>query len=80
MIDGLVLFSQWKQLIKIDLSMIQHVDYGCNSKEKDVQKQREMAVLAELYFTLPETPKEPDPESYNPEEPKKIPLEDVSSV
>ena len=40
-----------------------------------------MVVLAEIYFDknmVPETPFEPDPESYNPEEPKKIPLEDVS--
>ena len=61
--------------------MIQKVDYGCNSKEIAIQKQREMVVLAEIYFDkkmLPESPQEPEAESYHPTEPKKIPLEDVS--
>ena len=73
--------SQWPKLCRIDLGMIQLIDYGKDSKEKDIQKHREMVVLAEIYFDknmVPETPFEPDPESYNPEEPKKIPLEDVS--
>ncbi|XP_052789006.1 serine/threonine-protein phosphatase 1 regulatory subunit 10-like [Mya arenaria] len=58
------------------------LEYGKESKERSVQRQREAGVLQALFFSrnmLPDTPKEPEmeqPEEH--EEPKVIPLEDVS--
>ena len=46
---------------------IPQIDYGVNSDEKGIQKQREMIVLQEIYFDknmIPETPKEPDAEPF----------------
>lgn len=71
----------WLGLIPIDLPAAL-VNYGCNSAERGIQKAREESVLQEIFFSkesLPDAPHEPDPETYDPEEPKPIPLEDENN-
>ncbi|ELU03563.1 hypothetical protein CAPTEDRAFT_185625 [Capitella teleta] len=56
---------------------------GCNSTEREAQKKREEGVLFALYFTknmIPDSGKEPEPESVSPCEPKVIPLEDETGT
>lgn len=56
-------------------------EYGKESKERAIQKLREQSVLQALFFNknmLPDNPQEPDMESEDPEEPKTIPIDDVS--
>ncbi|XP_045194339.2 serine/threonine-protein phosphatase 1 regulatory subunit 10-like isoform X2 [Mercenaria mercenaria] len=57
------------------------LDYGKDSKEKTIQKLREQSVLQALFFhknMLPDNPQEPDMENEEPEEPKTIPVDDMS--
>ncbi|XP_033643643.1 serine/threonine-protein phosphatase 1 regulatory subunit 10-like isoform X2 [Asterias rubens] len=72
----------WRLPSLIRLLDMPVIDYGTNSVEKGLQKQREMIVLQEIYFDkkmIPETPKEPDPEPFEPKEPTRIPLEDETA-
>lgn len=58
------------------------VEMGCHSVEKGIQTAREEGTLQELYLTkdlLPDGPYEPEPETFNQEEPKLIPLEDENN-
>jgi hypothetical protein len=68
----------WRPLILID--DVLPFSYGGKSREVAVQAEREQNVLAELYFrhSLIDSPKEPDPESYEHVEPQVVPLEDVT--
>lgn len=71
----------WIGLIPIDLPPPLVVP-GCNSAERGVQRAREESVLQEIFFSkesLPDTPHEPDLETFEPEEPKPIPLEDENN-
>ncbi|KAG8448687.1 hypothetical protein GDO86_015675 [Hymenochirus boettgeri] len=59
------------------------VQIGCNSTEKHTQAEREMGILQEIFLSkesVPETPHEPDPESYEPSPPKLIPLDEDCST
>jgi len=60
------------------------LEYGKESLERSIQRQREAGVLQALFFSrnmVPDTPNEPDPEAAEEhQEPKIIPLEDVSCV
>lgn len=76
--DTMVEQTKWKPLIPID-NVLPFV-YGAKSLEVAVQAEREKNVLQELYFrhSLNDSPKEPDPESYEHIEPQIIPLDDVT--
>lgn len=55
-------------------------EYGAESKERSIQKEREQGVLQALFFSkLPDNPQEPDFMSEEHEESKTIPLDDVSN-
>ncbi|XP_062978334.1 serine/threonine-protein phosphatase 1 regulatory subunit 10 isoform X2 [Elgaria multicarinata webbii] len=52
---------------------------GSNSQEKFTQAEREKSILQELFLSkesVPDSPHEPDPESYEPVPPKLIPLDE----
>jgi len=73
----------WK-LTRLDLE--HPVEYGCESKEKDVQTEREKTVLRQLLFNnaLPPDPSEPDnqPRSHSSDssiQPKAIPQIDLAA-
>ncbi|KAL4218755.1 hypothetical protein ACF0H5_021342 [Mactra antiquata] len=56
-------------------------EYGKESVEKGIQKIREQSVLQALFFNknmIPDNPQEPDMENVEPEEPKMIPVDDMS--
>lgn len=56
-------------------------EYGAESKERSIQKEREQGVLQALFFSkLPDNPQEPDFMSEEHEESKTIPLDDVSNL
>eukprot|EP00079_Xenopus_tropicalis_P012492 XP_002939507.1 PREDICTED: serine/threonine-protein phosphatase 1 regulatory subunit 10 isoform X1 [Xenopus tropicalis] len=59
------------------------VQMGSNSTEKHTQAEREMGILQEIFLSkesVPDTPHEPDPESYEPSPPKLIPLDEDCSM
>ncbi|XP_041430159.1 serine/threonine-protein phosphatase 1 regulatory subunit 10 isoform X2 [Xenopus laevis] len=59
------------------------VQMGSNSTEKHAQAEREMGILQEIFLSkesVPDTPHEPDPESYEPSPPKLIPLDEDCSM
>ncbi|CAK1549810.1 unnamed protein product [Leptosia nina] len=73
--------TSWKPLILIDVAGQTPVEYGKNSKEKDIQAIRQKGTLQPLYFyksMIPDSPLEPDPETHTYSEPNIIPLEDVT--
>lgn len=73
--------TSWKALIPIDLDGQIQVDYGKNSKEKDIQAIRQKATLQPLYFhksMIPDSAFEPEPETHPYTEPLIMPLEDVT--
>ncbi|XP_014362965.2 serine/threonine-protein phosphatase 1 regulatory subunit 10 isoform X1 [Papilio machaon] len=73
--------TSWKPLIPIDLDGQIQVEYGKNSKEKDIQAIRQKGTLQPLYFhksMIPDSPHEPDVETHTYSEPAVIPLEDVT--
>uniref|UniRef100_A0AAY4DU54 Serine/threonine-protein phosphatase 1 regulatory subunit 10 n=1 Tax=Denticeps clupeoides TaxID=299321 RepID=A0AAY4DU54_9TELE len=56
---------------------------GAKSLEKLTQRDREMGILQEIFLSkesVPDTPHEPDPESYEPMPPRLIPLDEDSST
>ncbi|XP_012257047.2 serine/threonine-protein phosphatase 1 regulatory subunit 10 isoform X1 [Athalia rosae] len=70
----------WKALIPVDLPPAL-VEYGKNSREKDVQYAREKGILQALYFNrsmIPDSAAEPDEERHPMTDPKVIPLEDLT--
>ncbi|CAG5021455.1 unnamed protein product [Parnassius apollo] len=73
--------TSWKPLIPIDLDGQIQVEYGKNSKEKDIQAIRQKGTLQPLYFhksMIPDSPLEPEPETHPYSEPTVIPLDDVT--
>ncbi|XP_016847209.1 serine/threonine-protein phosphatase 1 regulatory subunit 10 isoform X3 [Anolis carolinensis] len=55
---------------------------GSGSQEKFIQAEREKGILQELFLSkesVPESPHEPDPETYEPVPPKLIPLDEGGS-
>ncbi|CAH2066527.1 unnamed protein product, partial [Iphiclides podalirius] len=73
--------TSWKPLILIDLDGQIQVEYGKNSKEKDIQAIRQKGTLQPLYFhksMIPDSPIEPEPETHTYSEPTIIPLDDVT--
>lgn len=76
--DTMVEQTKWRALVLID--DVLPFSYGTKSREVAIQAEREKNVLQELYFrhSLNDSPKEPDPESYEHVEPQVIPLEDVT--
>uniref|UniRef100_S4PBA7 Pnuts protein n=1 Tax=Pararge aegeria TaxID=116150 RepID=S4PBA7_9NEOP len=71
----------WRPLIPIDVEGQVHIEYGKNSKEKDIQAIRQKGTLQPLYFhkaMIPDSPHEPDPETHTYSEPIVIPLEDAT--
>ncbi|XP_075042722.1 serine/threonine-protein phosphatase 1 regulatory subunit 10 [Mixophyes fleayi] len=59
------------------------VQFGTNSTERQTQADREMGILQEIFLSkesVPDTPHEPDPESYEPSPPKLIPLDEECSM
>ncbi|XP_015706857.1 serine/threonine-protein phosphatase 1 regulatory subunit 10 [Coturnix japonica] len=55
---------------------------GSGSRERFTQAEREKGILQELFLSkdrVPDSPHEPDPESYEPLPPKLIPLDEVRS-
>ncbi|XP_078604470.1 serine/threonine-protein phosphatase 1 regulatory subunit 10-like isoform X3 [Branchiostoma floridae x Branchiostoma japonicum] len=76
--DEMIEKKGWKPPPRIDIPP-STVDYGYQSLQRDIQKEREQCVLQELFFSkssLPDSPHEPDPEPYTREEPKIIPLDE----
>ncbi|XP_068779975.1 serine/threonine-protein phosphatase 1 regulatory subunit 10 isoform X2 [Struthio camelus] len=56
---------------------------GSGSREKFTQAEREKGILQEIFFSkerVPDSPHEPDPESYEPLPPKLIPLDEDCSA
>uniref|UniRef100_A0AAY4DRI4 C3H1-type domain-containing protein n=1 Tax=Denticeps clupeoides TaxID=299321 RepID=A0AAY4DRI4_9TELE len=56
---------------------------GAKSLEKLTQRDREMGILQEIFLSkesVPDTPHEPDPESYEPMPPRLIPLDEVNTM
>ncbi|KAI8427718.1 hypothetical protein MSG28_002156 [Choristoneura fumiferana] len=73
--------TSWKPLIPIDTEGQVQVEYGKNSKEKDIQAIRQKGTLQPLYFhksMIPDSALEPDTETHTYSEPTIIPLEDVT--
>ncbi|XP_068620992.1 serine/threonine-protein phosphatase 1 regulatory subunit 10 [Battus philenor] len=73
--------TSWKPLILIDLDGQIQVEYGKNSKEKDIQAIRQKGTLQPLYFhksMIPDSPFEPEIETHTYSEPIVIPLDDVT--
>nr|XP_014353691.1 PREDICTED: serine/threonine-protein phosphatase 1 regulatory subunit 10 [Latimeria chalumnae] len=59
------------------------VEPGSNSHERFIQAEREKGILQEIFLTkdsVPDSPYEPDPESYEPSPPKLIPLDEDCSM
>lgn len=56
---------------------------GSTSREKMIQRDREMGILQEIFLSkesVPDSPHEPDPEPYEPMPPRLIPLDEDSSM
>ncbi|XP_047544417.1 serine/threonine-protein phosphatase 1 regulatory subunit 10-like [Vanessa atalanta] len=73
--------TSWRPLIPIDIEGQIQIEYGKNSKEKDIQAIRQKGTLQPLYFhksMIPDSPHEPDIEAHTYNEPTIIPLEDVT--
>ncbi|XP_041978594.1 serine/threonine-protein phosphatase 1 regulatory subunit 10 [Aricia agestis] len=71
----------WRNLILVDCADQVVVEYGKNSKEKDIQAIRQKGTLQPLYFhksMIPDSPFEPDVETHTYSEPTPIPLDDVT--
>lgn len=70
--------TTWRALIIVD--NVPEINYGYKSREAEIQAEREKNVLQELYFrhSINDSPHEPDPESYEHEEPQIVPQEDVT--
>lgn len=77
--DMMVEQIEWSSLIEIaDAPELQN---GINSKEKEIQTEREKTVLKTIYFNrgmIPDSPAEADPISYPYVEPQIMPLIDVT--
>ncbi|XP_060615340.2 serine/threonine-protein phosphatase 1 regulatory subunit 10 isoform X2 [Anolis sagrei] len=59
------------------------VQPGSGSQEKFIQAEREKGILQELFLSkesVPESPHEPDPETYEPVPPKLIPLDEECAM
>lgn len=59
------------------------VTAGASSREKMIQRDREMGILQEIFLckeSVPDSPHEPDPEPYEPMPPRLIPLDEDSSI
>ncbi|KAI5607764.1 serine/threonine-protein phosphatase 1 regulatory subunit 10 [Silurus asotus] len=59
------------------------VTSGSNSSEKMTQRDREMGILQEIFLnkeSVPDSPHEPDPESYEPMPPRLIPLDEECAM
>lgn len=72
--------TTWKPLVLVDVEGQIKVDYGKNSKEKDLQAIRQKGTLQPLYFNkamIPDSALEPEPETHPYTEPTIIPLEDI---
>lgn len=73
--------TNWRPLIPVHTEGQIQVDYGKNSKEKDIQALRQKGTLQPLYFhksMIPDSPHEPETETHTYIEPTNIPLEDVT--
>lgn len=73
--------TSWRPLIPIDVEGQIQIEYGKNSKEKDIQAIRQKGTLQPLYFhksMIPDSPHEPEVEAHTYNEPTVIPLEDVT--
>ncbi|XP_032529561.2 serine/threonine-protein phosphatase 1 regulatory subunit 10-like [Danaus plexippus] len=73
--------TSWRPLIPLDTDGQIQIEYGKNSKEKDIQAIRQKGTLQPLYFhkaMIPDSPHEPDVETHTYAEPTVIPLEDVT--
>lgn len=71
--------TSWMILIPVD--DVAPINFGKNSREKDVQYARERTVAPAMYYhrmMIPESPAEPDPELYSVSDPTIIPLDDVT--
>lgn len=80
-IDDMEEKTNWRPLIPFDPEGQIAVDYGKNSREKDIQATRQKSTLQPLYFAksmIPDSPLEPEPETHLYSEPNIIPLEDVT--
>uniref|UniRef100_A0A671LR40 Serine/threonine-protein phosphatase 1 regulatory subunit 10 n=1 Tax=Sinocyclocheilus anshuiensis TaxID=1608454 RepID=A0A671LR40_9TELE len=56
---------------------------GSSSREKMIQRDREMGILQEIFLSkesVPDSPHEPDPEPYEPMPPRLIPLDEDCSM
>uniref|UniRef100_UPI00398E65AB serine/threonine-protein phosphatase 1 regulatory subunit 10 isoform X1 n=2 Tax=Pristiophorus japonicus TaxID=55135 RepID=UPI00398E65AB len=72
----------WTCPILIDLGP-QLAERGSSSQEKLIQEEREKGILQEIFLSkdcVPETPHEPDAESYETIPPKIIPLDDENGM
>ena len=74
----------WYNPVPIKVTNREPFEPGQNSKEKEIQNDREKGVLQEIYFTremTPDTPKEADPEtnSMKSGQPIMIPTEDAEA-
>ncbi|XP_053607272.1 serine/threonine-protein phosphatase 1 regulatory subunit 10-like isoform X2 [Plodia interpunctella] len=73
--------TSWRPLIPIDTEGQLQVEYGKNSKEKEIQAIRQKGTLQPLYFhksMIPDSPLEADPETHPYTEPTIIPLDDAT--
>lgn len=73
--------TSWKPLVLVDAEGQIKVEYGKNSKERDIQAIRQKGTLQPLYFNkamIPDSALEPEPETHPYSEPANIPLEDVT--
>lgn len=73
--------TNWTMLIPIDCDGQIIVEYGKNSKEKELQAVRQKGTLQPLYFhkaMIPDSPFEADIETHTYIEPSIIPLEDIT--
>lgn len=77
--DTMVEQMEWQPLILVD--DVPELAAGTNSKEKDIQAEREKTCLKTIYFnraSIPDSPHEPDVITFQNVEPPIIPLEDVT--
>ena len=77
--DTMVEQTPWVALIEFDSLPV--LPDGNQSKEKEIQAERERTVLKALYFNkqmIPDSPSEPDIELFQVLEPQVIPLDDIA--
>lgn len=76
--ESVTTFMRWS-LLPVMLTGQPNVAVGGRSQEKHTQAARQTSTMPAFFHpsTLPETPKEPDPEMVVRAEPKEIPLNDV---